>query len=63
MTGKKQDNKRKFDQELKRVSDSILTQFFSIIYCSYRKGFKPLLSENKEIRAYVECLIVEKNLS
>ena len=49
--------------ELKRMSDNILTNFFSIIYCSYRKGFKPLLTENKEIKGYVQHLIAEKSLN
>jgi hypothetical protein len=31
-----------------------MQQFYSIIYSSYRKNFTPLLTESKEIIAYVE---------
>jgi hypothetical protein len=40
--------------QLKKLNEDCAAQFYSIIYCSYRKNFSPLLTETKEIRAYVE---------
>lgn len=63
ISGRQQDRKRRIAQELKRVQEDCMHQFFSIIYCSYRKGFTPLLTESKEIRAYVEAQLIDKNIS
>ena len=42
---------------MKKINEEVLSQFYSIIYCSYRKNFIPLLTENKEIRGYVESKV------
>ena len=42
--------------ELKKIADDCASQFQSIVYCSYRKGFKPLLTESRELRAYIESI-------
>ena len=39
---------------LKKIAEECTAHFYSIIYCTYRKNFTPLLSETKEIKAYVE---------
>jgi len=54
--GKQQDKKRLMAMELKKLSQHCVSQFHSIIYCSYRKDFKNLLSESRELIAYIESI-------